>query len=199
MTSSSEDIKKLVKQKYGSIINSEGCCSGGCSSDNLLNLGKTLGYNIEDAAFGAGEANLGLGCGNPLHLADLKPDEFILDLGCGAGFDVFLAAKRVGDRGQVIGIDMTPEMLEKAKENAKKWNFKNVEFKLGDIDNIPVTNNWADLVISNCVINLAPDKSKVFNEIFRVLKPGGRISISDILRNGELPEKIKNDPVAYTA
>ncbi len=142
-------------------------------------------------------ANLGLGCGNPIALASIKEGETVLDLGSGAGFDCFLAANRVGGKGRVIGVDMTPEMLEKARENARQGDYNNVEFRLGEIENLPVADSSIDVIISNCVINLAPDKNRVFHEAFRALKPGGRIMVSDIVLEKELPENIKNSIEAY--
>jgi ubiquinone/menaquinone biosynthesis C-methylase UbiE len=142
-------------------------------------------------------ANLGLGCGNPVALASLKEGETVLDLGSGAGFDCFLAAKKVGKSGKVIGVDMTPEMIEKAKENAKKGKYKNVEFRLGEIENLPVDDNSIDTIISNCVINLSPDKQKAFNEAFRVLKLGGKLMVSDIVLKKEFPDILKNSVEAY--
>jgi ubiquinone/menaquinone biosynthesis C-methylase UbiE len=141
---------------------------------------------------------LGLGCGNPISKAELKPGEIVLDLGSGAGFDAFLAGQRVGESGKVIGVDMTSEMVEKAKKNAESLKISNVEFRLGEIEKLPVPDNSVDVVISNCVINLSPDKSAVFREIHRALKHGGRIIISDILRSGEMPEEIRSNPAAYT-
>lgn len=141
---------------------------------------------------------MGLGCGNPVSRAGLKPGEIVLDLGSGAGFDAFLAAQRVGETGKVIGVDMTAEMIEKAKINAEKLNISNVDFRLGEIEKLPVEDLSVDVVISNCVINLSPDKSTVFKELHRTLKPGGRIVISDILRSGEMPEEIRSNPAAYT-
>jgi ubiquinone/menaquinone biosynthesis C-methylase UbiE len=145
------------------------------------------------------DANLGLGCGNPLSIAKLKPGDTVVDLGSGAGFDALLAAKTVGSHGKVIGVDMTPEMVSKARENAKELGVKNVAFRLGEIERLPVVDNTADVVISNCVINLSPDKKTVYEEIFRVLKPGGRLIASDVLRSGILPERIKCSPDAYTS
>jgi ubiquinone/menaquinone biosynthesis C-methylase UbiE len=163
-----------------------------------MDMGKALDYTEEDLLLGLGEANLGLGCGNPIGMADLKQGEMVLDLGSGAGFDAFLAAKKVGHSGKVIGVDMTSEMVEKAQVNAEKLSVPNVEFRRGEIEKIPVEDNSIDVVISNCVINLSPDKSAVFGEIYRSLKPGGRIIISDILRSGEIPQEIKDNPDAYT-
>ena len=142
-------------------------------------------------------SNLGLGCGNPVALASLKEGDTVLDLGSGAGFDCFLAANKVGKKGLVIGVDMTPEMIEKARENAKKGNYQNVEFRLGEIEKLPVADNYVDVIISNCVINLSPDKEKVFQEAFRILKPGGKLMVSDIVLSTELPEPIRNSVMAY--
>ena len=144
-------------------------------------------------------ANLGLGCGNPLSMAELKKGETVLDLGSGAGFDAFLAAQAVGSQGRVIGVDMTPEMVQKARENAGTLGFGNVEFRSGEIEELPVSDDSVDVVISNCVINLSPDKSSVYREIYRVLRPGGRISISDVMLSGRLPQELKEDINAYTA
>jgi arsenite methyltransferase len=201
---SKDKIHTKVKEKYSSIAkgNASGCapscCGGSLSLVNIIDLGKTLDYAEKDLSLAPGEANLGLGCGNPISKAGLKPGESVLDLGSGAGFDAFLAAQRVGESGKVIGVDMTREMIEKARANAEKLNISNVEFDLGEIEKLPVPDNSVDVVISNCVINLSPDKSAVFKEIHRTLKPGGRIIISDILRSGEMPEEIRNNPAAYT-
>lgn len=199
---SENNIKKMVKEKYGKTAQNSGCadscCYGSPSLVRIEDLGKKLGYSPEELAIGKDGANLGLGCGNPLSVADINPGENIVDLGCGAGFDAFLAAKKAGTQGNVIGVDMTPEMIEKARANADKFAVSNAEFRLGEIEHLPISDNWADLVISNCVINLSPSKSAVFKEIFRVLKPGGRISISDVLRSGEIPQELKNNPAAYT-
>lgn len=194
------NIKQMVKKSYAGIAQPDECRCCGDSSNlvNILDLSKKLGYTNDELAIGLGDANLGLGCGNPLSIADLKPGETVLDLGSGAGFDAFLAAKSVGKEGKVIGVDMTPEMIKKAKKNADKMGVGNVEFRLGEIEKLPVPDNSVDVVLSNCVINLSPDKRAVFKELFRVLKPGVRISISDVLRSGEIPKEIIDDSKAYT-
>lgn len=199
-----DKIHDLVIEKYSEIAKgkSEGCMPSCCNESTHLitieELGKVLDYKEEDLFLAPGEANLGLGCGNPISVADLQLGEIVLDLGSGAGFDVFLAAKQVGESGKVIGVDMTLEMVRKAKANAKKLNISNVDFRLGKIEELPVSDSSVDVVISNCVINLSPDKSTVFGEIYRALKPGGRIIISDVLRSGEIPEELQNNPTAYT-
>jgi arsenite methyltransferase len=201
---SKDKIHALVKEKYSGIAkgNADGCapscCGGSPSLVNIIDLGKALDYAEKDLSLAPGEANLGLGCGNPISKAELKAGEIVLDLGSGAGFDAFLAAQRVGESGKVIGVDMTREMIEKARMNSETLKISNVEFRLGEIEKIPVSDSSVDVVISNCVINLSPDKSAVFKEIHRTLKPGGRIIISDILRSGEMPEEIRSNPAAYT-
>ena len=167
------------------------CCSPQESAS------KAIGYSDVELGAIPGEANLGLGCGNPTALASLKSGEVVLDLGSGGGIDCFLAANAVGQNGRVIGVDMTPEMIEQARENAGKGNYMNVEFRLGEIENLPVADNFVDIVISNCVINLSPDKGRVFKEAYRALKPGGRVMVSDIVLLKELPESIKSSVEAY--
>ena len=191
------DIKNIVKKEYGEIARTLaqcGCGSCGCNSNmTVQKQSGEMGYSRDEMTAVPEGSNLGLGCGNPTAIASLKEGDVVLDLGSGAGFDAFLAAKKVGNSGKVFGVDMTDEMLEKAKENAKKGGFTNVEFKKGDIENLPLEDNSIDVVISNCVINLAPDKAKVFKETYRVLKTGGRLMVSDIVLVKPLPEDLKND------
>lgn len=197
-----EKIKEAVRKGYAQIANKKSSCcvpvGSCCGSANVAeDISKKIGYTREDLKAVPEGANLGLGCGNPVALASLKKGETVVDLGSGAGIDCFLAADKVGKNGRVIGVDMTGEMIEKARENAEKGKYENVEFRLGEIENLPVANNSVDVVISNCVINLSPDKQKVFKEAFRVLKPGGRLMLSDIVLLKELPDFIKDSIEAY--
>ncbi|MBE3092342.1 MAG: arsenite methyltransferase [Chloroflexi bacterium] len=189
--------QKVVREAYGKIAQGqEGCGCGTCGPDTK-EFAKSIGYSEEELKAIPDEANLALSCGNPAALASLKEGEVVLDLGSGAGFDCFLAATKVGPKGKVIGVDMTPEMIEKARDNAKKNGFENVEFRLSEIENLPVGDNSVDVVISNCVINLSADKQRVFREVYRVLKPGGRIAISDTALLRSLPKKIQESIEAY--
>ncbi len=196
-----KDIKKIVKEGYAKVaVQGNSCCSAGscCVSMNKpQDTSKAVGYSdVEINAVPEG-ANLGLGCGNPVALASLREGDVVLDLGSGAGFDAFLSAQRVGKAGRVIGVDMTPEMIIKAKENATKGNYSNVEFRLGEIEKLPVEDHSIDVIISNCVINLSPDKEAVFKEAYRVLKSGGRLMVSDLVLVKDLSTEIKDSVEAY--
>lgn len=182
-----KNIKKIVKNSYSEIANKKGCSCCRQQSD-VDSIAKSIGYSEKEISL-ASEANLGLGCGNPVALANIKKGDTVLDLGSGAGFDAFLAAKKVGDSGRVIGVDFTNDMIKKAREICKKYGYKNVEFKLGDIEKLPIENGSIDVIISNCVINLAPDKLKVFKEAYRVLKKTGKMFVSDIVLLGDLSKE----------
>jgi len=194
--SSSEIVREEVRRRYGATARGEssGCGDECCTSTSA----DALGYSADDSAVVPEAANLGLGCGNPLAIASLQLGQTILDLGSGAGFDCFLAARAVGPSGKVIGVDMTHDMLAKARQNAKKNGFTNVEFRLGEIEALPVADNSVDVIVSNCVINLSPEKQRVFNESFRVLKPNGRLAVADMVATAILPVEVKEDWAAYT-
>lgn len=200
-----ENVKKEVRKRYAKVAKTSrsccasnvSCCSAPKSSSASKQVSKFVGYSEEEMNAVPDGANLGLGCGNPTALASLKEGECVLDLGSGAGFDAFLAAKKVGAKGKVIGVDMTPEMLDKARANTKKGNYSNVEFRLGEIENLPVADNSVDVIISNCVINLAPNKKRVFEEAYRVLAPNGRLMVSDIVLLKPLPKAVQESVEAY--
>jgi arsenite methyltransferase len=194
-----QELKNAVREGYARVAKDAGsCCSSGCcGTSKPKDISKKIGYTEEEMQAVPSGSNLGLGCGNPIALASLKEGETVLDLGSGAGFDCFLASNIVGPKGRVIGVDMTAEMVARAKENALKGSYSNVEFRLGEIEVLPVEDNTIDVIISNCVINLVPNKEKAFKEAFRVLKPGGRLMVSDIVLKKKLPDFVLESIEAY--
>lgn len=193
-----DELLQAVRRQYGKVAQNSACGSTCCGAIDADKASQALGYSSEDTGAVPEGSNLGLGCGKPQGLARLNPGETLLDLGSGGGFDCFLAARQVGEAGQVIGVDMTPEMISRARANAEKSGCANVEFRLGEIENLPVGDNTVDVIISNCVINLSPNKPRVFSEAYRVLNPGGRLAISDIVATADMPDAVRQNLDLHT-
>ncbi|HWT76196.1 MAG TPA: arsenite methyltransferase [Mobilitalea sp.] len=206
MSNKTEEIRESIRKNYAGVAlqsTGSGCCgSGCCCSGSNVNIEKSslnIGYSEEDISNAPSESNMGLGCGNPVAIASLRQGETVLDLGSGGGFDCFIASKQVGETGYVIGVDMTPEMIKLARNNADNGGYGNVEFRLGEIEHLPVADSSVDVIISNCVINLSLDKEQVYQEAYRVLKSGGRLKVSDIAAKAPLPDDIRHDLISISA